>query len=154
MLFSNASKRQTSLSLNINGRQIEETKTIKFIGITRTPQLNWNEHCEDIVTRANKRIFQLWCLSNFNIEHESLLLLYKLWILPLFLNANACWLNQSQTVISIMQKAQNRELRFCLSKPRWHRLQKLHEESSSPFIRSIQIRLVRDYIKRAKTNRN
>ena len=153
MLFRNPSKKQTSLSLNINGRQIEEAKTIKFLRITMTPRLNWNEHCKNIVTRANKRIFQLWRLSNFNIEQESLLLLYKTWIRPLFLYANVCWLNQLQTVIFIMQKAQNRALRICLSKPRWHSVKKLHEESNSPFIRSIQIQLAKDYIKRAKKNK-
>ena len=118
-----------------------------------TPHLNWNEHCKDITTRANKRIFQLWRLSNLNVEQESLLLLYKSWIRPLFLYANACWLNQSQTVISIMQKAQNRALRICLRKPRWYRVQKLHEESNTPTIRNIQIRLSKDYIKRAKKNK-
>ena len=119
MLFRNPSKRQTSLSLNINGNQIEEAKT-KFLLINMTPHLNWNEHCKDIATRANKRIFQLWRLSNLNVEQESLLLLYKSWIRPLFLYANACWLNQSQAVFSIMQKAQNRALRICLRKPRWY----------------------------------
>ena len=94
MLFKNPSEKQTSLSLNINGRQIEEANTIKFLGITMTLRLNWNEHCKNIVTRANKRIIQLWRLSNFKIEQESLLLLSKTWIRPLFLYANACWLNQ------------------------------------------------------------
>ena len=116
MLFRNLSKRQTSLSLNIYGKQIEEAKTIKIIGITMTPHLNWSEHCKDITTRANKRIFQLWRLSNLNVEQESLLLLYKSWIRLLFLHANACWLNHSQAVISIMQKAQNRALRFLFKK--------------------------------------
>ena len=153
MLFRNPSKRQTSLSLNINGNQIEEAKTIKFLGITMTPHLNWNEHCKDITTRANKRIFQLRRLSNLNVEQESLLLLYKYWIRPLFLYANACWFNQSQAVISIMQKAQNRALRICLRKPRWYRVQKLHEESKSPTIRNIQIRMAKDCIKRAQKNK-
>ena len=42
MLFRSPSKRQTSLSLNINGPQIEEAKTIKLLGITMTPHLNRN----------------------------------------------------------------------------------------------------------------
>ena len=109
MLFRNPSKRQTSPSLNINGNKIEQTKTIKFLGITRTPHLNWNDHCKDITTRANKWIFQLWRLKNLNNEQENLLLLYKSWILPSFLYANACWLNQSQVVISIMQKSAKQE---------------------------------------------
>ena len=150
MLFRNPSKRQTSLSLNINGRQFEEAQTIKFLGITMTPHLNWNEHCKDIATRANKRIFQLCCLSNLNVEQESLLLLYKSWIQPLFLYANAFWLNQLKTVITITQKAQNRALKNCLRKPRWCSMQKLHEVSNLPTIRNIQIRLARDCNKRAQ----
>ena len=150
MLFRNPSKRQTSLSLNINRRQIEDTKTIKFLGITITPDLNWNEPCKNIETRANKPILQLWYLSNLNVEQESLLLLYESWIRPLFPYENACWLNQSQTVISIMQKAQNRALRICLRKPRWYGVQKLHEESNLPTISNIQIKLGKDYIQRAQ----
>ena len=118
-----------------------------------TPHLNWNEHCKDITTRANKRIFQLWRLSNLNVEQQSLLLLYKSRIRPFFLYANACWLNQSQVVISIMQKTQNRALIICLRKPRWYSVQKLHEESNSPTIRNIQIRLAKDLIKRAQKNK-
>ena len=118
-----------------------------------TPQLNWNEQCKNITSRANKRIFQLQRLSDLNVEQESLLLLYKSWIRPLFLYANACWLTQSQTVISIMQKAQNRALRICLRKPRWYSAQKLHEESNSPTIRNIQIRLAKEYIRRAQKNK-
>ena len=119
MLFRNPSKRQTSLSLNINGKQIEEAKSIKFLGVTMRPHLNWNEHCKDITIGANMQIFQLRRLSNLKVEQECSLLLYKSWIRPLFLYANACWLNQSQTVISIIQNVQHRALKICLRKPRW-----------------------------------
>ena len=119
-----------------------------------TPHLNWNEHCKHITTRTKKRIFQLRRLSNLNVEQESLRLLYKsCCIRSVFLYANACWLNQSQTVMSIIQKAQNRALRICLRKPRWYSVQKLHEESNSPTIRNIPIRLANEYIKRAQKNK-
>ena len=153
MLLRNPPKRQTSLSLQINGKHIEEAKTIKFLRITMSPHLKWNKHCKDIPTRANMRIFQLRRLSNLNVEQESLLLLHNSWIQSLFLYANVCWLNQSQMVISIMQKAQNRALRFCLRKPRWYSVEKLLEESNSPTIRNIQIRLAKYYIKRAQKNK-
>ena len=152
MLFRNPSKRQTSLSLNINGKQSEEAKSIKFLGKTMTPHLNWNEPCKDITTKANRRFFQLWRLINLNIEQESLLLLCKSWIRPLFLYANACWLNQSHAVISIMQKAKNKALRTFLRKPRMYSVQKLYEESNSPTVRNLQVRLSKDYIKRAQKN--
>ena len=147
MLYRNPSKMQTSLSLNINRQQIEDAKTIEFLGISMTPHLNWNVHCKDITTRANKRIFQLWCLSNISAEQNSLLLLYKSWIRPSFLYANACRLNQSQTVIFTMRKPQNRSLKICLRKPRLYNMQKLNEEINSPLLRNLQIRLAKDYIK-------
>ena len=155
MLFKNHPlKRQTSLRLNINGKQTEEAKTIKLLGITMMPHLNSNDHyCKDVTIKANKRIFQLCCPSNLKYEQESLLLLYKSWNRPLFLCANACWLNQSQTIISIMQKRQNRALRICLRKPQWYSEQNLHEEPNSPTVRNIKIRLAKDYIKRARKNK-
>ena len=45
MLLKNPSGRQSNLSLYINGKQIEEAKIIKFLGMTMTPHLYWNEHC-------------------------------------------------------------------------------------------------------------
>ena len=78
-----------------------------------TPHLNWNEQCKYITARANKQIFQLRRLSNLNVQQEILLLLYKSWTRPLFLYANPRWLNQSHTVISIMQKVHNRALGIC-----------------------------------------
>ena len=77
MLIRNPSKRQTSLSLNINEKQIEEAKDSEILRITKNPHLNCKEHCKDITTRANKQTFQLWRLSNLNVEQEGLLLLYK-----------------------------------------------------------------------------
>ena len=118
-----------------------------------TPQLNWNERCKDIESRTKMRIFLLWRPSNLNVEQESFMLLYKSRIRPLFLYANACWLNQPQTVFSSMQKAQNRALRICLRKPRLYSVQKLHEESNLSTIRNIQIILAKDYTKRAQKNK-
>ena len=38
-------------------------------------------------------------------------------------------------------------------KPRWYGVEKLHEEFILPTIRNIQIRLAKDYIKRAQKNK-
>ena len=47
---------------------MDKAKTIKFLGETMTPHLNWNEHCKDLTTQANRQIFQQWHLSNLNVE--------------------------------------------------------------------------------------
>ena len=123
MIFKNPSKKESSLELNIKGISIQKTQLIKFLGITLTPHLKWNEHCKDLIRRANSRLFQLWRLSNLNVKEESLILDYKSWIRPLFLYSNACWLDQSHALINKIQNVQNLALRICLRKPRWYQTQ-------------------------------
>ena len=90
MIFKNPSKKKSDLNLKIKGVPVGKTQTLKFLGITLTPHLRWNDHCNSLKKRANSRLFQLWSLSNLNINEESLLLVYKSWIRPLFLYSNAC----------------------------------------------------------------
>ena len=149
MIFKNPSKKESSLELNIKENSIQKTQSIKFLGIILTPRLKWNEHCKDLIRRANSRLFQLWKLSNLNVNKESLILVYKSWIRPLFLCSNACWLNQSHALINKIQNVQNRALRVCLRKPRWYQTQKLHEEANLKSVRKMQIKLTNGYIQRA-----
>ena len=146
MLLRNTSKKQASLSLSVNGKQTEEAKTMSFLGKTKTPRLN----CNDIKTRANKRNVQLWRLSNLNVDQDNLLLLEKSLIRLLVIYANAFRPNQSKTIISNMQKTHNRALKICFRKHQWYNMQKLNEELNAPNIRKLQVRQIRDYIKRAK----
>ena len=126
LIFKNPSKKESSLELNIKGISIQKTQSIKFLGIILTPHLKWNERCKDLIRRANSRLFHLWRLSNLNVNEESLILVYKSWIRPLFLYSNACWLDQSHALINKIQNVQNRALRICLRKRRWYQTQKLH----------------------------
>ena len=136
MIFKNRSKKESSLELKIKEIFIQKRQSIKFLGIFLTPHLKWNEHCKDLIQRANSRLFQLWKLSNLNVNEESLILVYKSWIRPLFLYSNACWLDQSHALIN-------------KRKPRWYQTQKLHEELNLKSIWEMQIKLASWYIQRA-----
>ena len=150
LIFKNPSKKESSLELNIKGISIQKTRWIKFLGITLTPHLKWNEHCKDLrMNRANSRLFQLWRLSNLNVNEESLILVYKSWIRPLCLYSNACWLDQSHALIKKIQNVQNRALRICLRRPRRYQTQKLHEEENMKSFRELQMKLANGYIQRA-----
>ena len=118
--FKYTSKKEYFLELNIKGISIQKTKSIQFLGFILTPHLKWNEHCQGLIRRANSRLFQLWKLSNLNVNEESLILVYNSWTRPLFLYSNACWLDQSHASINKIQNVQNWALRFCPRKPRWY----------------------------------
>ena len=149
MIFKNPSKKKSELNLKIKGVPVGKTQTLKFLGITLTPHLRRNDHCNSLIKRANSRLFQLWRLNNLNINEESLLLVYKSWIRPLFLYSNACWIDQSQALINKIQCVQNRALRICLRKPRFYKVQKLHEDANMQTIREVQIKVANGYISRA-----
>ena len=154
MLFKNPSKKVSSLDLFINGTRIEGANSIKFLGVNPTPHLKWNPHCKILVARANKRIYQLWRLKQINIDEECLLTLYKSLARPLFLYANACRIDQSNSIINNKQLTQNRALRICMRKPRWYSVKKLHEEANIPAVRDLQIRLANEYLKQPKKTRS
>ena len=115
--FKNPSNKESSLELNIEGVSIKKTQPIKFLSNTFTPHLKWTEHCKDLVRRANSRLFQLWKLINLNVNEESLILVYKSWIRPLYMSSNSCWLDHSHAFVNKIQNLQNRALQICLRKP-------------------------------------
>ena len=119
LIFKNPSKKEFSLELHIKRKLIQKTQSIKFLGITFTPHLMWNEHCKFLVRRANCRLLQLWKLSYLNVSEESLILVNKSWIRPPF-----C----TQMLAGI-----------CLRKPRCYQVQKLYEEAILKSVREMQI---------------
>ena len=145
MIYKHPSEKESELNLKIKGVPIGRTISLKFLGFTLTPHLRWNDHCSSLVKKANIRLFQLWRLSNLNINEESLLLVYKTWIQPLFLYSNTCWMDQSQAIINKIQNVQNRALRICLRKPGCYKVQKLHEEANMKMIKELQIKLANWY---------
>ena len=131
-------------------RSIHSEDTVnKIFGITSTPHLKWNEHCKDLIRRANSRLFQLWKLSNLNVNEENIGLVYKSWIRFLFLYSDDCWLDHSLALFNKIQNVQNRALQICLRKPKWFQVQNLHEEANMKSVREMQIKLANGYIQRA-----
>ena len=97
MIFKNPTKNESELNLKIIGVPIGKTISLKFLGITLTPHLRWNDHCNNLVKKANRRLFQLWRLSNLNINEESLPLVYKTWFQTIFcILMPAGWTNPKQ----------------------------------------------------------
>ena len=43
----------------VNGQELEVVKSAKLLGITVTSNLSWNEHVDDIVKKASKRLYFL-----------------------------------------------------------------------------------------------
>ena len=68
IFFKKALENGSRLDHFIDGKQIKGASSIKLIAVTLTPHLHWNEHCKSLLARANKSIYQLWRLSQINID--------------------------------------------------------------------------------------
>ena len=141
LIFKTPSKNELSLELNIWRVSIKKTQFTKFLGTTFTPHLKWNEYCKDLVRRANSRQFQLWKLSNLNVNKENIIFVYKSWIRPLFLYSKACSLDLSHAVFNKIVNLQNRARRICLCK--------LHKEANMKSFMELQVKFVNGIIKKA-----
>ena len=112
MIFKNPSKKKSELNLNIKGVTVGKTQSLKFPGVTLTPHLRWNDHCNSLIRRANSGLFQLWRQQSKHQRRESFI---GIQILDpaTFLYSNACWIDQS--VGELIHKKRQCPLNNCKS---------------------------------------
>jgi hypothetical protein len=59
MIFTHKSKRDGQGQLLLEGRKIEEVKSVKYLGVTLDSRLNWNKHIENKINAGRKTVFML-----------------------------------------------------------------------------------------------
>ena len=45
--------------LIVNGKEIETVDNVKLLGVTMSSDLTWNAHIEEVIKKANKRLYFL-----------------------------------------------------------------------------------------------
>ena len=68
--------------VQVEGKVIRQVKSSKLLGITINENLTWNEHINNIVKKANKRLFFLRTLKKSGVSTEDLNTYYKSVIRP------------------------------------------------------------------------
>jgi len=59
-----------------NGQELEVVQSAKLLGVTVTRNLSWNEHINDIVKKASKRLYFLVQLKRAKLPCKDLVLFY------------------------------------------------------------------------------
>ena len=154
MIFKITRARRADIKLTIDNQKLEQVNELKFLGLTFTENLNWNKHCEHLIKKANRRIYQLYKLRYAGFSSRNLVLIYKTWIRPLFTYANAAWIAVSSKMSNKLQLVQNKALRACLNQPSYSRVTDLHKITKVEPLKQFQQKLADRYIQRAIENNN
>lgn len=84
------------------GTALERSSSVKYLGLTLTPNLNWKEH---IAYRINKSIKVFWCCKraigrNWGLSPANLLWLYKAIVRPMISYGSFIWWKGTETVLA------------------------------------------------------
>jgi hypothetical protein len=69
-------------NIRINGSNLEIINHIKILGLTISNDLKWNQHVNNIVKKANKRIYFIIQLKRAKIPQSEILLFYCTCVRP------------------------------------------------------------------------
>ena len=89
MLFSH--KRHAMPPVFIENEQIEQVYTYKYLGVTITPTLKWDEHIDQLCLRAKKLLGYLYRIFYRNVQPSSLCDLFTALIRPILEYASQVW---------------------------------------------------------------
>ena len=113
-------KRYNSLDLSIKGYEINQVKSLKYLGLYIDDELRWDVYVNYLCEKVGRMISFLRRLTYF-INRNSLNLIYRNVILPHLDYANVIWESSCEKHINQLQKLQNRAGRIILKvNPKLH----------------------------------
>ena len=103
--------RGSDRSFNISDQKLDDSKTVKDLGIHVSDNLTWKMHIEERLRKANKVLYLLRRNVAVKIQTFVELGLYKSLILPVLLYNFAC-VFASREDLHLLEKAQKKVLRW------------------------------------------
>jgi hypothetical protein len=90
--FSNNRTHAQSLpNIMMDGIEIQRIDSAKILGVTISSDLTWNNHVDNIVSKASKRLYMLYQLKRAGIEQTDLVKIYVSVVRPVLEYACPVW---------------------------------------------------------------
>ena len=126
-------------TLKLYGERLKIYPQVKFLGITFDSKFTFKKHFEDILGRCNARYHRIRLLTNkkWGPSPSTVLQIYKQCVRPIFKYGSLSTLTTSDTIISEIQRLQNKFIRLALCLPKYVSVKLLHDSSGLPSISSI-----------------
>ena len=110
---------------------------MKFLGITFDSKFTFQKHFEEILGRCNTRYHRITLLVNKRWEPSpsTILQIYKQCVQPIFEYGSLSTITTSDTIISKVQRLQNKFIRLALRLPKYISVKLLHDSSGLPYVK-------------------
>ena len=123
--------------LKLYGERLKFYHQVKFLGITFDSKFTFKKHFEDILGRCNARYHRIRLLTNkkWGPSPSTILQIYKQCVRPIFEYGSLSTITTSDTIISEIQRLQNKFIRLALRLPKYISVKLLHDSSSLPYVK-------------------
>ena len=124
-------------TLKLYGERLKIYPQVKFIGITFDSKFTFKKHFEDILGRCNARYHRIRLLTNkkWGPSPSTILQIYKQCVRPIFEYGFLSTITTSDTIISEIQRLQNKFIRLALCLPKYISVKLLHDSSGLPYVK-------------------
>ena len=115
----------------------EKLKIYKFLGITFDSKLTFQKHFEEILGRCNTRYHRVRLIVNkkWGPSPSTILQIYKQCVRAIFEYGSLSTITTSDTIISKIQRLQNKFIRLALRLPKYISVKLLHDSSGLPYVK-------------------
>ena len=146
-------KLKSAVPITINGHSIEIVRSAKYLGITLTNNLKFGPHIQDLKKKTAMAFNTLYPILNYNsgLDCKNKLLVYKLYIRPIFTYAIPSWYDlANKSEKDCLQKFQNKALRFVFNA--WPRPPYYQNKSTNYLHDLAQILKIEDFSAKMTSN--
>ena len=138
IIFSRSSlARSSELILKLYGERLKIYPQVKFQGITFDSKFTFRKHFEEILGRCNIRYHRIRYLVNkkWGSSWSTILQIYKQCVRPIFKYGSLSTITASDTIISKIQRLQNKFIRLALHLPKYISVKLLYDSSGLPYVK-------------------
>ena len=124
-------------TLKLYGERLKFYPQVKFLGVTFDSKFTFKKHFEDILGRCNARYHRIRLLTNkkWGPSPSTILQIYKQCVRPIFEYGSLSTITTSDTIISEIQRLQNKFIRLALRLPKYISVKLPHDSSGLPYVK-------------------
>ena len=138
IIFSrSALARNSEPILKLYGERLKIDPQVKFLGTTFDSKFTFQKHYEEILGRCNIRYHRIRLLINkiWEPSPSTILQIYKQCVRPIFEYGSLSTTTTSDTIISKIQRHQNKFTRLALRLPKYISVNLRHDSSGLPYVK-------------------
>ena len=137
IFFRSPLARKSEPILKLYGERLKIYPQVKFLGITFDSKLTFQKHFEEILGRCNTRYHRARLIVNkkWGPSPSTMLQIYKQCVRPIFEYGSLSTMTMSYTIISKIQRLQNKFIRLALRLPEYISVKLLHDSSGLPYVK-------------------